>query len=51
MGVDEVDRRVIAAGGDSVAAEVVGVVSIEIAEPLRVDDVDGAAASLNSSMR
>ena len=40
MGVDEVDCRVAAVGGDLVTAEVVGVGSVEIAEPLRVDDVD-----------
>ena len=41
VGVDEVDCRVATAGGDSVTAEVVGVISVEIAEPLRVDDIDG----------
>ena len=40
MGVDEVDFRVASVGGDLVAAEIVGVGSVEIAEPLRVDDVD-----------
>jgi hypothetical protein len=43
MGVDEVDCWVAAAGGDSVAAEVFGVGSVEIAKPLRVDDVDGSS--------
>ena len=46
MGVDEVDCRVAAAGGDPVTAEVVSVVSIEIAEPLRVDDIDGGCGVL-----
>ena len=41
VGVDEVYCRFAAKGGDSVTAEVAGVVSVEIAEPLRVDDVDG----------
>jgi len=40
MGVDEVDCRVASECGDLVTAVVVGVLSIEIAEPLRVDDVD-----------
>ena len=44
VGVDEVHCRVAAAGGDSVTAEVVGVGSVEIAEPLRVDDIDGGCA-------
>ncbi len=46
MGVDEVDCRVAAVGGDLVTAVVVGVLSIEIAEPLRVDDVDGGGGVL-----
>ena len=46
MRVDEVDCRVAAVGGDSVTAEVVGVGSVEIAEPLRVDDVDGGCGVL-----
>ena len=40
MGVDKVDCRVAAVGGDLVTAVVVCVLSVEIAEPLRVDDVD-----------
>ena len=46
MGVDEVDCRVAAVGGDLVTAVVVSVLSIEIAEPLRVDDVDGGGGVL-----
>ena len=44
--VHEVDCRIAAAVGDSDTAEVVGMVSIEIAEPLRVDDVDGGCGVL-----
>jgi hypothetical protein len=44
--VDKVDCRVAATGGDSPTAEVVGVVSVQIAEPLRVDDVDGSSGVL-----
>jgi len=46
VGVDEVDCRVAAVSGDSVATEVVGVVSVEIAEPLRVNDIDGSCGVL-----
>lgn len=46
VGVDEVDCRVAAACRDSVTAEIVGVGSIEIAEPLRVDDIDGDSGVL-----
>ena len=46
MRVDEVDCWVAAASGDSVTAEVVGVGSVEIAEPLRVDDIDGGCGVL-----
>ena len=46
MGVDEVDCRVAAVGGDLGTAKVVGEFSIEIAEPLRVDDVDGGGGVL-----
>ena len=46
MGVDEVDCRVAAEGGGFVTAEVVGVGSVEIAEPLRVDDIDGGCGVL-----
>src|SRR5271168_4999436 len=46
VGVDEVDSRVALAGGDFVTAEIFGVGSVEIAEPLRVDDVDGGGSVL-----
>jgi hypothetical protein len=48
VGVDEVDRRVAAEGGDVVTAEVVGVISVEIAEPLGVDDVDRSGGALEA---
>ena len=40
VGVDEVDCRVAAGGRDFVTAEILGVVTVKIAEPLRVDDID-----------
>jgi len=40
MRIEEVDCWVATKGGDFVTPEVVGVGSVEIAEPLRVDDVD-----------
>ena len=46
MRVDEVDLRVAAEGGDFVTAEVVGVGSVEIAEPLRVNDADRSFGAL-----
>src|SRR5215469_8322901 len=46
VGIDEVDGRVLPEGRDSVAAEVPGVASVEISEPLRVDDVDGGGSVL-----
>lgn len=46
VGEDEVDCRVASVGGDLVAAVVVSVLSIEIVEPLRVNDVDGGCGVL-----
>ena len=46
MRVDKVHLWVFSVSGDSVATEVVGVGSIEIAEPLRVDDIDGGCGVL-----
>ena len=41
MRIDEVDRRITAESGDFANAELARVLSVDIAEPLRVDEVDG----------
>ena len=46
VGIDKVDCRVVPEGGNSVTTEVLGVVSVEIAEPLRVDHVGGSGVVL-----